>query len=120
MCDADTIANAHAELLAVERLKDLCKRLGLAIPTELLTYPPVKASEYQPLAPLQFPLHQDMEHELVMEQQQSFEETDVKLDVKPPHWMDMYYLGKKSLLCIIGTGDEDHIITRVIQDSAPL
>ena len=29
--DADTIANAQAELLAAKRLKDLCKQLGLAI-----------------------------------------------------------------------------------------
>ena len=35
--DADTIANARAELLAAERLKDLCKQLGLAIPVELQT-----------------------------------------------------------------------------------
>ena len=35
--DADTIANAKAELLAAERLKDLCKQLGLAVPVELQT-----------------------------------------------------------------------------------
>ena len=33
--DAETIANARAELLAAEWLKDLCKQLGLAVPTEL-------------------------------------------------------------------------------------
>ena len=38
--DADTIAKARAELLATERLKELCKRLGLAIPTQLQEYPP--------------------------------------------------------------------------------
>ena len=37
MRDADTIANARAELLVAERLKDLCKQLGLAIPVELQT-----------------------------------------------------------------------------------
>ena len=35
--DADTIANAKAELLAAERLKDLCKQLGLAVPVKLQT-----------------------------------------------------------------------------------
>ena len=38
--DADTIAKARAELLATERLKELCKQLGLAIPTQLQAYPP--------------------------------------------------------------------------------
>ena len=31
--DAETIAKARAELLAEERIKELCKQLGLAIPT---------------------------------------------------------------------------------------
>ena len=38
--DAETIAKARAELLAAERIKELCKQLGLAIPTQLQTYPP--------------------------------------------------------------------------------
>ena len=38
--DADTIAKARAELLATERLKELCKQLGLAVPTQLQEYPP--------------------------------------------------------------------------------
>ena len=33
--DAEVIAAARAKILAVERLKDLCKQLGLAVPTEL-------------------------------------------------------------------------------------
>ena len=48
--DADTIANAWVELLAAERLKDLCKQLGLAIPVELQTYKPPEVPEY-PLPP---------------------------------------------------------------------
>ena len=35
--DAETIAKARAELLATERLKELCKQLGLAIPDQLQT-----------------------------------------------------------------------------------
>ena len=38
--DAETIAKVRAELLAAERLKELCKQLGLAIPTQLQVYPP--------------------------------------------------------------------------------
>ena len=37
--DAVTIAKARAELLAAERLKELCKQLGLAVPTQLQEYP---------------------------------------------------------------------------------
>ena len=33
--DAEVIATARAEILAAERLKELCKQLGLAVPTEL-------------------------------------------------------------------------------------
>ena len=47
--DADTIAKARAELLAAERLKELCKQLGLAVPTQLQEYPPPpEAPEYPP------------------------------------------------------------------------
>ena len=47
--DAETIAKARAELLAAERIKELCKQLGLAIPTQLQTYPPrQEAPEYPP------------------------------------------------------------------------
>ena len=38
--DAETIAKARAELLAAERIKELCKQLGLAVPTQLQMYPP--------------------------------------------------------------------------------
>ena len=48
--DADTITKARAELLATERLKELCKQLGLAVPTQLQEYPPPpEAPEYPPL-----------------------------------------------------------------------
>ena len=47
--DADTIAKARAELLAAERLKELCKQLGLAVPTQPQEYPPPpEAPEYPP------------------------------------------------------------------------
>ena len=45
--DADTIVKARAELLATERVKELCKQLGLAVPTQLQAYPPPpEAPEY--------------------------------------------------------------------------
>ena len=37
--DADTIAKVREELLAAERLKELCKQLGLAVPTQLQAVP---------------------------------------------------------------------------------
>ena len=37
--DADTIAKARAELLATEQLKELCKQLGLAVPTQTTSIP---------------------------------------------------------------------------------
>ena len=47
--DADTIAKVRAELLAAEWLKELCKQLGLAVPTQLQEYPPPpEAPEYPP------------------------------------------------------------------------
>ena len=47
--DAETIAKARAKLLAAERLKELCKQLGLVIPTQLQAYPPPpEAPEYPP------------------------------------------------------------------------
>ena len=47
--DAETIAKVRAELLAAEQLKELCKQLGLAVPTQLQAYPPPpEAPEYPP------------------------------------------------------------------------
>ena len=42
--DTDIIANTRAELLAAERLKDLCKQLGLAVPVELQYYKTPRSS----------------------------------------------------------------------------
>ena len=49
--DADTIAKARAELLAAERLKELCKQLGLAVPTQPQAYPPPPEAPEYPLPP---------------------------------------------------------------------
>ena len=68
--DADTIAKARAELLAIERLKELCKQLGLAVPTQLPTYPPPpEAPEYPlPPQPPRFLSRQDKERMAVQQQ----------------------------------------------------
>ena len=116
--DADTIAMARVELLAAEQLKELCKQLGLAVPTQLQAYPPPpEAPEYPPPPqPPRFLLRQDKERAA---QQQSLEEAEVKPDVKPRR-LATSYLGPPGLLRMIGSGDEDHIITRVVPGTDPM
>ena len=120
--DAETIAKARAELLAAERLKELCKQLGLAIPTQLQAYPPPpEAPEYPlPPQPPRFLSRQDKER-MAAQQQSSAEteETETKLDVKPRR-LATTYLGPPGLLRMIGSGDEDHIITRVVPGTDPM
>ena len=116
--DADTIAKARAELLAAERLKELCKQLGLAVPTQLQTYPPPpEVPEYPPPPqPPRFLSRQDKERAA---QQQPSEEAEVKPDIKPRR-LATSYLGPPGLLRMIGSGDEDHIITRVVPRMDPM
>ena len=120
--DAETIAKARAELLAAEQLKELCKQLGLAVPTQLQAYPPPpEAPEYPlPPQPPRFLSRQDKER-LAAQQQSSAEteEAETKPDVKPRRLATMY-LGPPGLLWMIGSGDEDHIITRVVPGMDPM
>ena len=118
--DAETIAKARAELLATERIKELCKQLGLAVPTQLQTYPPPpEAPEYPPPPqPPRFLSRQDKER-MAAQQQQPSEEVETKPDVKPRR-LATTYLGPPGLLRMIGSGDEEHIITRVIPGTDPL
>ena len=120
--DADTIGKARAELLAAEQLKELCKQLGLAVPTQLQEYsPPPEAPEYPPPPqPPPFLSRQDKERRAA--QQQPLVEAggvEVKLDVKPRR-LATSYLGPPGLLWMIGSGDEDHIITRVVPGTDPM
>ena len=120
--DAETIAKARAKLLAAERLKELCKQLGLAVPTQLQAYPPPpEAPEYPPPPqPPRFLSRQDKER--LAAQQQSLaetEEAETKPDVKPRR-LATTYLGPPGLLRMIGSGDEDHIITRVVPGTDPM
>ena len=118
--DADTIAKARAELLAAERLKELCKQLGLAVPTQLQAYPPPpEAPEYPPPPqPPRIMLRQDKER-AAQQQLAEAEEVEAKPDVKPRR-LATSYLGPPGLLRMLGSGDEDHIITRVVPGTDPM
>ena len=120
--DADTIAKARAELLATEQLKELCKQLGLAVPTQLQEYPPPpEAPEYPPPPqPPQFLSRQDKERMATQQQPLAeAEEAEAKPDIKPRR-LATSYLGPLGLLQMIGSGDEDHIITRVVPGTDPM
>ena len=118
--DAETIAKARAELLAAERLKELCKQLGLAVPTQLQAYPPPpEAPEFPPPPqPPCFLSRQDKER-VAAQQQQPSEEVETKPDIKPRR-LATTYLGPPGLLRMIGSGDEEHIIMTVIPGTDPL
>ena len=123
--DAEVIAKAQAELLAAERIKELCKQLGLAVPTELQQLRPrEEAPEYPPLPPpLQFPSQQEkqrQQEQLQADPQPGTSGEDVKPDVKPPLCLATTYLGKPGLLRMIGVGDDEHIITKVVPDTDPM
>ena len=120
--DADTIAKARAELLAAERLKELCKQLGLAVPIQLQTYPPPpEAPEYPPPPqPPRFLSRQDKEMMAVQQQPLAeAEEVEAKPDVKPRRLATSYF-GPPGLLWMLGSGNEDHIITRVVPGTDPM
>ena len=123
--DTEVIAQARAELLAAERIKELCKQLGLAIPTELQQLRPrEEAPEYPPLPPpLRYPSQQEkqrQQEQLQTAPQPGTSEEDVKPNVKPPRCLATTYLGKPGLLRMIGVGDDDHIITKVVPGSDPM
>ena len=120
--DADTIAKARAELLATERLKELCKQLGLAVQTQLQAYPPPpEAPEYPlPPQPPRFLSRQDKERMAAQQQPLAeAEEAEAKPDIRPRR-LATSYLGPPGLLQMIGSGDEDHIITRVVPGMDPM
>ena len=119
--DADIIADVRKEILATERLRELCKQLGLAVPTQLQTYPsPPEAPEYPPPPqPPRFLSRQDKERAAQQQPLAEAEEAEVKPDIKPRR-LATSYLGPPGLLRMIGSGDEDHIITRVVPGTDPL
>ena len=56
---------------------------------------------------------------MVAQQQPSAETEETKTDVKPSR-LATSYLGPPGLLQMIGSGDEDHIITRVVPGTDPM
>ena len=128
--DAETITAARVELLAAKRLKDLCKQLGLAILIELQTYKRPEAPEYPPPPPLlHFPSCQENQRQVAQQEHQHVAQQepqpvprqgDVNPDVKPPRRLATSYLGKLGLLHMIGTGDKEHIFTKVLPGTTPL
>ena len=119
--DADIIADTRKEILATERLRELCKQLELAVLTQLQTYPsPPEAPEYPPPPqPPQFLSRQDKEKAAQQQPLAETKEAEVKPDIKPRR-LATSYLGPPGLLRMIWSGDEDHIITRVVPGTDPL
>ena len=114
--DTEVIAVAQTEILVAGRLRSLCKHLGLAVPTELQQCQKIEAPEYPPPPPpLRFPSHQEEQKQLAQSTPQPSEVAqDIKPDIKPLRRMATSFLGKLGLLRMVGAGDEDHIITRVL------
>ena len=118
--DAETIAKARAELLAEERIKELCKTAGTGCPHSVADVPTATGGTRVPPPPEPPRFLSRLEKErATQQQQQPLEEVETKPDVKPRR-LATTYLGPPGLLRMIGSGDEEHIITRVIPGTDPL
>ena len=131
--DAETIARAREQLLTVERLKAMCKKLGLKVPQEAIEK--VVREEPQPESePLHFPSIQQLEaeasaraEEVVLTEaekrpvEEEEAEMDVKPDVKPPlKKLATQKHGEKGLLKrFVGQVDDDVIVTHVKPGTDP-
>ena len=137
--DAETIARAREELLAVERLKALCKKLGLKVPREAIEK--VVREEPRPEAgPLQFPSIQQLEAEASARAEASAQaevevpteaekrpleeeeaEVDTKPDVKPSlKRMATQKHGERGLLKrFVGQIDDEVFLTHVKPGTDP-
>ena len=115
------------ELLAAERLKVLCKKLGLEVPSEAIQHV-VRKVPHLEQEPLQFPSieMQQREAETTSQAETSTEpvaeEPDVKPDVKPViRHMATQRLGEKGLLKrFIGQVNDEVIVTHVQAGTDPL
>ena len=124
--DAEVIAKAREELLAAERLKVLCKRLGLKVPNEAIQHV-VREVPHPEQEPLCFPSieMQQREAEAASQPETSEpveEDQDIKPNVKPviPR-MATQHLGEKGLLKrFIGQVDDEVIVTHVQAGTDPL
>ena len=82
--------------------------------------PPPEAPEYPPPPqPPRFPSRQEKARQAAQLQPTAVasgtpSEVNIKPDVKPPRRLATSYLGPLGLLRMLGAGDEDHIITKVL------
>ena len=125
--DAETIAKAREELLAAERLKVLCKRLRLKVPTEAIQHV-VRELPHPEQEPLRFPSIERLQKEVEAAPQPETstepaeEEQDVKPDIKPvvPR-MATQRFGEKGLLKrFIGQVNDEVIVTHAQAGTDPL
>ena len=131
--DAETIAKARAEILAVERVKSLCKELGLKVSPAVMER--IEAAPLQPMPQeLRFPAVEDMEAvesklssflravQGPEKEPQGAEMLPVKEepDVKPPRRLATEYLSQKGLLKMVGPADEETFVTHVQRGTDPL
>ena len=125
--DAETIAKVREELLAAERLKVLCKKLGLKVPSEAIQHV-VREVPHPEQEPLQFPSIEMQQRgaEATSQAETSTEpvteEPDVKPDIKPVvRRMATQRLGEKGLLKrFIGQVNDEVIVTHVQAATDPL
>ena len=125
--DAETIAKAREELLLAERLKVLCKKLRLKVPTDAIQHV-VREVPPPEQEPLQFPSIERLQREAEAAPQPETlsgpveEEQDVKPDIKPlmPR-MATQHFGEKGLLKrFIGQVNDEVIVTHVKAGTDPL
>ena len=88
--------------------------------------PPPEAPEYPPPPqPSRFPSKQEKVRQAAQSQPSAEasvvpSELNIKPDMKPPRRLATSYLGPPGLLRMLGAGDEDHIITKVLPGTDPL
>ena len=135
--DAETIARAREELLAAERLKTLCKKLGLKVPQEAIERV-VREEPQHEAEPLRFPSIQQLEAEATPQAgtstrvdipteagerpvKQEQIEADIKPDVKPfMQRMATQKHGEKGLLKrFVGQVNDEIIVTHVQPGTDP-
>ena len=125
--DAETIAKTREELLAAERLKALCKKLGLKVPNKAIQHV-VREVPHPEQEPLRFPSieMQQREAEAASQPETSTEpveeEQDVKPDIKPlVSRMATQHFGEKGLLKrFIDQVNDEVIVTHVQAGTDPL
>ena len=118
--DAETIAKARAALLARNDSRSCASSWDwrFQLSCRHIHHHQRHLSTRRHLNHHVFLSRQDKER-MAAQQQQPSEEAETKPDVKPRRLATMY-LGPPGLLRMIGSGDEEHIITRVIPGTDPL